>query len=318
MVTETTFRFPSDDGTHQIFVRQWTPDAPAPRGIIQIVHGISEHIDRYSATARFLAEQGFLVVGNDHLGHGRTALGPEEYGFFAKRNGWTIVSNDVHHLRTIMGKKYPSLPYCILGHSMGSFLTRTYLIRWPGTIDAVILSGTGQELASSVSLGWHLANLFCRLFGPRHHSKLISAFSFGAYNRQFAPNRTNVDWISRDEAVVDAYRKDPLCRFLPTVGMFRDMMEGLKLISQPSNLRQMDPSIPVLFFSGDRDPVGQNGAGVKKVAEWFRQAGVKSVTVKLYPGGRHEMLNEINRDEVLQDLLSWLNRHMPAAAEPAQ
>lgn len=311
MANETTFRFPSCDGQHQIFVRQWLPSSGQPRGVVQIVHGVSEYIDRYTPVARFLNEQGFVVAGDDHLGHGRTASGPEEYGFFREKDGWHTVSADVRRLRVLMGQKYPDLPYFILGHSMGSFLTRTYLIDWPGTVAGAIISGTGQEPPFLVSAGWHMANTVCRTSGPRTHSKLIEQLCFGSYNKQFAPTRTRADWISRDEAIVDAYIADPLCDFLPTAGMFRDMMEGLQYIARKSNLKKMDPATPVLFISGDRDPVGQNGKGVEKVAGFFRQAGAEDLTVKLYPEGRHEIMNELNRDEVFGDIRSWLEDHMP-------
>ena len=309
MEHSTTFRFPSCDGQHQIFARQWLPEGQ-PKAVVQIVHGISEYIDRYAPVARFLAGHGFAVVGGDHLGHGRTALGPEEYGFFREKDGWHTVAGDVRRLRLLMGEKFPGLPYFILGHSMGSFLARTYLIDWPGTVTGAVISGTGQEAPALVSTGWHMANLVCRTSGPRAHSALVEKMAFGAYNKQFAPNRTSADWISRDEAVVDAYIADPLCDFLPTVGMFRDMMEGLQYIARKDNLKKMDPTTPVLLFSGDSDPVGQNGKGVTKVAGFFKQIGCEDLTVRLYPGGRHEMLNEINREEVFVDLLTWLEGHL--------
>lgn len=307
MVNTTTFRFPSCDGQHQIFARQWLPQSGEPKAVIQIVHGVSEYIDRYAPAARLLASHGFVVVGGDHLGHGRTAAGPEEYGFFSERDGWHTVSADVRRLRTLMGEKYPNLPYFMLGHSMGSFLARTYLIDWPGTLTGAIISGTGQEAATMVKAGWHLSNLVSKISGPRAHSKLVEALSFGAYNKQFAPSRTRADWISRDEAVVDAYIADPLCDFLPTAGMFRDMMEGLQYIAKKSNLQKMDPATPVYFFSGDKDPVGQNGKGVMKVVDFFHQAGCSDLELHLYPEGRHEMMNEVNRDEVFADLLAWLD-----------
>ena len=310
MTNTNTFRFPSCDGTHQIFARQWLPTEGQPKAVVQIVHGVSEYIDRYAAVARYLADHGFLVVGCDHLGHGRTALGPEEYGFFTEQKGWHTVSGDVRRLRTLMGQKYPDLPYFLLGHSMGSFLARTYLIDWPGTLTGAILSGTGQEAPAMVTAGWHMANLVSKLSGQRAHSKLVEKLSFGAYNKQFAPTRTRADWISRDEAVVDAYIADPLCEFLPTAGMFRDMMEGLQYIANKNNLKKMDPATPVYIFSGDHDPVGGNGEGVQKVAGFFRDAGTEDLTVKLYPDGRHEMMNELNRDEVFADLLAWLDDHM--------
>lgn len=306
MTNSTTFRFPSCDGNHHIFVRQWLPTSGEPRGVIQIVHGISEYIDRYTQAARFLADHGFVVVGSDHLGHGRTASGAEEYGFFCKKNGWHTVSGDIRRLRILMGEKYPDLPYFILGHSMGSFLARTYLIDWPGTVTGAIISGTGQEPAAVVAAGLHLSSIICKTSGPRTHSKLIEQIAFGAYNKQFSPARTRADWISRDKDVVDAYVADPLCAFMPTAGMFRDMMEGLQYIAKKSNLKKMDPATPILFISGDKDPVGQNGKTVMDVVSFFHQAGCTDTEVHLYPDGRHEMLNEINREEVYQDVLTWL------------
>ena len=310
MTNSNTFRFPSCDGTHQIFARQWLPSEGAPKAVVQIAHGVSEYIDRYAPVARYLADHGFVVVGCDHLGHGRTVLSPEEYGFFAEQNGWHTVAGDIRRLRTLMGEKYPDLPYFLLGHSMGSFLARTYLIDWPGTLTGAILSGTGQEPPAMVKAGWILSNLVSKISGPRAHSKLVEKLSFGAYNKQFAPTRTRADWISRDEAIVDAYIADPLCEFLPTAGLFRDMMEGLQYIAGKANLNKMDPKTPVYIFSGDRDPVGGNGEGVQKVAGFFRDAGTEKLTVKLYPEGRHEMMNEINRDEVFADLLAWLEDHI--------
>ncbi|NCB62549.1 MAG: alpha/beta fold hydrolase [Clostridia bacterium] len=307
MVVRNEFHYPSSDGVHAVHAVEWLPESE-PKAVVQLVHGISEYIVRYDDFARFLAEHGYAVVGNDHLGHGLTAKSREEYGYLAPRGGWRHLLNDVRALRVMEGDKLPGLPYFILGHSMGSFLTRTYLITWPGDVDGAILSGTGQESAPLVLFGRALSGLLC-LFGQgRKVNKLLTKLSLGAYNTRFAPNRTGSDWISRDTAAVDAYVRDPLCRFVPTVGMFHDMMGGLRFIASKGNLRQMDSSTPIYFFSGDADPVGANGKGVNKVVRWFRGAGVRDITVKLYPGGRHEMLNETNRGEVYEDVLNWLNK----------
>lgn len=303
-----TFRFPSSDGVHQCYAREWLPQGE-PRAVVQIVHGVAEHIGRYDHVARFLTGHGFLVCGEDHLGHGQTA-GEGEYGWFAKHDGWTLVTADVRRLRQIQGEKYPGVPYFILGHSMGSFLTRTFLCRYPGEVDGAILSGTGQEPAPLVALGKGVAGLLCRLKGSNSVSPLVDQLSLGAYNKKFKPNRTGADWISRDEKAVDAYLADPLCTFKPTVGMFRDMMGGLQYISSSRALAQMDRDTPVYLMSGDQDPVGSMGAGVRKVYGFFQRQGVKDLSMKLYPGGRHEMFNELNRQEVLEDLLAWLERHM--------
>ncbi len=303
MIQTFDLSYPSSDGIHTIHAREWVPEG-APRGVVQIVHGVAEHIGRYDPVARFLAAHGYLVCGGDHLGHGLTAGG--KFGYFGPKNGWDLVVRDIRRLRELEGEKHLSLPYVILGHSMGSFLTRTYLIRWPGTVDGAVLSGTGQEPAPAVAFGKALSGTLCKTKGPDYVSKLVNDLSLGAYNRTFKPNRTPSDWLSRDEAQVDLALADPLCNFMPTVGMFRDMMGGLQFIADKGNLSKMDPDTPVYFLSGDSDPVGSMGKGVRKVEEMFRSAGCKDVTVKLYPGGRHEMFNETNRQEVFQDLLDWI------------
>ena len=195
---------------------------------------------------------------------------------------------------------------------MGSFLTRTYLIQYPGTLDGVILSGTGQEPAPLVALGRALASLECRRLGSQGVSPLVDALSLGAYNRRFRPNRTGADWISSDPAAVDAYLADPLCRPKPTVSMFRDMMGGLQFIAKAGNLRNMRADTPVLFLSGEQDPVGGMGRGVRKVRQMFLDAGCTDVTLKLYPGGRHEMFHEVRQQEVFEDLLAWLEDKLPS------
>ena len=311
MVSKEVFTFFSSDGVHTVSAVRWLPEG-SPRGVVQLVHGISEYMGRYDPFARFLAEHGFVVVGHDHLGHGGTAKDSSEYGWFADKDGWKYILEDTHALFLQTSEARPDLPYFLMGHSMGSFVVRGCLIFWPGTVDGAILSGTGQEPPLTVAAGRVLSGLFTRISGPRAHSALLNALSMGAYNRQFRPNRTGADWISRDEAVVDAYCADPMCRFLPTVSMFHDMMVGLQLLARKENLQKMDRDTPVYFFSGDRDPVGASGKGVRKVAGWFRDAGVKDVTVTLYPEGRHEMLNETNKDQVFQDVLNWIEGHMPA------
>ena len=303
MIQTFDLSYPSCDGIHAIHAREWVPEG-APRGVVQIVHGVAEHIGRYDPVARFLAAHGYLVCGGDHLGHGLTAGG--KFGYFGPKNGWDLVARDIRRLRELEGEKHLSLPYVILGHSMGSFLTRTYLIRWPGTVNGAVLSGTGQESPAAVAFGKALSGTLCKTKGPDYVSKTVNDLSLGAYNRAFRPNRTPSDWLSRDEAQVDLALADPLCNFMPTVGMFRDMMGGLQFIADRDNLAKMNKGTPVYFLSGDNDPVGSMGKGVRKVEAMFRSAGCRDITVKLYPGGRHEMFNEINRQEVFQDLLAWL------------
>ena len=310
MAKFSEFTFPSADGQHQIHCSQWLPDDGQPKAIVQIVHGISEYVGRYDQFARFLADHGYAVCGEDHLGHGRTGRQDSIFGFFAPHDGWTLVTADVRQLRLLMGEQIPGVPYFLLGHSMGSFLTRTYLCRYPGEVDGAILSGTGQEPPLIVGGGKLLASLLARFRGPEYISPLVHSLALGAYNKQFAPNRTTADWITRDEAVVDAYMVDPFCQIMPTVSLYRDMLGGLQYISSRRALSQMDPDTPVYIYSGDRDPVGSNGVGVKKVHGFFKAHGTKDLSLKLYEGGRHEMHNELNREEVFSDVLAWLEKHV--------
>ena len=301
--------FDSSDGEHSCAGYLWKPSGQV-RGVVQIVHGIAEHMGRYDHFARYLMAHGYAVCGEDHLGHGKTGETAGQFGYFARHDGWTLVTADVRAFRQLMGEKFPGVPYFLLGHSMGSFLTRTYLCRYPGTVDGAILSGTGQENPLLVAGGKLLASLIGHLRGFDTVSALVNDLALGAYNKQFKPNRTTADWISRDQQVVDAYLKDPFCTFTPTVGLYRDMLGGLRYISSSRALSQMDPNTPIYLFSGDQDPVGSNGAGVRKVYGYFQKHGTRDLEWKLYPEARHETLNETNRMEVYADVLSWLDRHV--------
>lgn len=300
--------FPSSDGEHPCAGYLWQPQGEI-RGVVQIVHGIAEHMGRYDHFARYLNAHGYVVCGEDHLGHGKTGEAAGQFGFFARRNGWTLATANVRAFRQLMGEKFPGVPHILLGHSMGSFLTRTYLCRYPGTVDGAILSGTGQENPLLVAGGKLVASLIGHLRGFDTVSALVHDLALGAYNRQFSPNRTTADWISRDEQVVDTYLQDSFCTFTPTVGLYRDMLGGLQYISSEKALSHMDPNTPIYLFSGDQDPVGANGAGVRRVYGYFKDHGTRDLELKLYPGARHETLNETNRMEVYADVLDWLDRH---------
>lgn len=297
--------FPSVTG-QQLACRMWLPET-APRAVIQLVHGMAEHIDRYDAPARAFAQAGFLVVGHTHLGHGEDA---PTLGHFGKTDGWQHLIDDVHALRQHTQADYPGVPYVILGHSMGSFVTRCYLQQHAEGLTAAILSGTGYFGKGVVCAGLTLANLVCAFGGAEKPSKLIDRIAFGANNKPFAPARTAVDWLSRDEVQVDRYAADPYCGFLFTGAGYRELFRGLNRLTDKTALRRMPKELPVLFFSGDHDPVGGMGGGVRRVAEDFRAAGMADVTVRLYEGGRHEMFNEVNRDEVAADVIQWVNGHI--------
>lgn len=303
------FFYPSADGRTQIHARCWQPEG-APRAVVQIAHGICEHIGRYDAFARWLAERGFLVVANDHPGHGQSWQEPERKGLFAETGGWQLAVGEMEALRRRTAETWPDVPYFLLGHSMGSFLTRTYLILHPGALDGAILSGTGQQGAALLAAGYGVAALMCRVKGAKHRSELLRTMMFGGYNNAFRPNRTQYDWLCGNGEAVDAYCADPLCGFLPCVGLYRDMLGGLRFIGKAENAVKMDKTTPVLFLSGTMDPVGEQGKGVDRAVALFRQAGCGDVTDKRYPGGRHEVLNEIWREDVYCDVLEWLEERV--------
>ena len=303
------FTFVSSNGQTKINVRRFDPEG-APRGVVQIAHGVAEYIDRYDEFMAFLAEKGFIALGSDHLGHGKSINDSSELGWFAEQDGWDLLVSDMHKLHDIVFAEDPNLPYFLFGHSMGSFLTRTYLIKYPSDLTGAVICGTGQQDAALVGAGEAAAKLVCTLRGSKHRSKLLTGMAFGSYNKEFEPKRTNSDWLSRDTANVDKYEADPLCGFMPTAGLFRDMMGGIKLISDPANIAKMRKNLPVFFISGDKDPVGEDGKGPLKAAELFRQAGMGDVSIKLYPDCRHELLNELNKDEVMGDILGWLEKYI--------
>ena len=300
------FYYPSSTGKNQIHARICTPDG-TPKAVVQIAHGIAEHIDRYEDFMRFLAENSYVAVGNDHLGHGKSAATPDELGIFAEENGWNYVIEDMRKLREKVLEQYPGLPYVFFGHSMGSFLTRTFLIRYPDLYDAAILSGTGHQSAALVNGGYLAAQLLTKKNGPRSSGQTLNDMAFGSYCKRIENPRTPFDWLSRDSDTVDKYIADPLCGFICKTSLYRDMMGGLKFLTDQKNINKMNRNAPVYFMSGAEDPVGDYGKGVEKAYKAFCRAGLTDVMIRLYPGGRHEMLNELNRSEVMQDILSWLN-----------
>ena len=300
------FYFQSSIGRTSIHALKCVPDSK-PRAVVQIAHGIAEHIDRYRPFMEFLADNGFVVAGNDHLGHGKSIRVPEEQGFFAEKDGWWRVVDDMDKLHDIMSNEYPELPYVLFGHSMGSFLTRTYLIKHPDKYDGVILSGTGHQSPALVLGGNAVASVMAKLNGAMGDGAKLDSLAFGTYLNKIENPRTKFDWLSRDTEQVDKYIADPLCGFVGKIGLYRDMMQGIKFITDKKNIAQMNKEKPVYFMSGDGDPVGDYGKGVERAYKAFCDAGLHDVFMRLYPGGRHEMLNETNNEQVYQDILSWLN-----------
>ena len=248
-----------------------------------------------------------MVVANDHLGHGQSVLSEEDLGYFGPLGSWETVVADIEQLRRLTAEKWPESPYFLLGHSMGSFLARTWLIRHPEVeLAGVILSGTGQPAAPVLAAGRMLCDADVLKNGPRHRSLDIYGMAFGSYNKKIEPRRSPYDWLTRDEAVVDAYAADPLCTFTPTSSLFREMLSGLATVGSAREISRMSKDIPIILMSGDADPVGGWGVQVAKVYSLLVRAGCRDVAYKFYPGARHEILNETNRAEVYKDILDWL------------
>ena len=309
MPSFSDFTFTSSTGKNHIHARQCMPDG-APRAVLQIAHGIAEHIDRYDDFAAFLAQNGILVVGNDHLGHGKSISSPEDLGFFAEENGWDYVVQDMDKLHDLMKADYPNLPYIFFGHSMGSFLTRTYIIKHPEKPDLVILSGTGHQSKALVYSGYAMAEAIVRAKGPRADGRFLNDLAFGSYNSKVRFPMTDFDWLSQDYEMVRKYINDPLCGFVAKASLYRDMMGGIRFVTDQKNIDTMNKDTPVYFMSGDKDPVGDYGKGVERAYKAFCKAGLRDVFMRQYPDGRHEMLNELNRQQVCQDVLDWINQRL--------
>lgn len=307
MPSFTDFTFRSSTARNTIHARKCAPDS-APRAIVQIVHGIAEHINRYDDFMKFLAENGILAVGDDHLGHGQSVTEADDLGFFNDKDGWDYAVMDEERLHDLMVEEYPNIPYLFFGHSMGSFITRTLIIKHPEMYDAAIISGTGHQSKALVYGGGIMANALVALKGARSDGKALNDVAFGTYLSHIKNPRTPFDWLSRNVAAVDKYIADPMCGFICKASLYRDMMGGVKFVTSQKNINKMNKEKPIYFMSGAEDPVGDYGVGVEKAYKAFCDAGLHDVKMRLYPGGRHEMLNETNNAEVYKDILDWINK----------
>jgi alpha-beta hydrolase superfamily lysophospholipase len=304
----TTTTVTASDGT-ALHTNRWLPDGP-PKAAVQLAHGMAEHSARYARLAAALTDAGYAVYAHDHRGHGTTG-GEDDHGFFADENGWASVVDDMRRVTRLAQDENPDLPLFLLGHSMGSFLARSYVIEDSGDLAGLVLSGTGGDPGLLGKAGLLLAKAEARARGRRHVSPLLDKLTFGQYNAAFKPNRTPFDWLSRDEAEVDAYIADTMCGQTFTSGFFVDLVGAQPTINDRRKVARVRRDLPVLLIGGDKDPVGRSGKGVREVAEQYRSVGVTDVTCTLYPGARHEIFNETNRDEVTADLIRWLDAHLP-------
>lgn len=306
MVKKEDFYFASRDGEHKIHAIKWIPDVEKPVCILQIVHGMAEYIDRYDEFAHFLAERGILVVGDDHLGHGKTVKPGELFGYFCEEDAPTVLVRDEHRLKKIMQKQYADVPYIILGHSMGSFITRNYLLKYSAGLDGAMIVGTGMQPKPVLMYALVLVSLQKMIFGAEHVAKLINVMSFGTYNKRIKSPKTPYDWLSRNEDNVRKYIKDPMCGFVFTVNGFQTLFKLIYNLHNQEKLRKMPKNLPVFFLSGQDDPVGNYGKAVEQVYRSFKEIGMENVQMKLYPHDRHELLNEVDKEDVYGDIYRWI------------
>lgn len=309
---EDHFELTRDDGV-ALFVYQWLPDAGELRGVVQIAHGMAEHAGRYARVARVLAEAGFAVVADDHRGHGRSVQSEADLGHLADRDGFAAVVEDLRAIRARIATEWPAAPVVLFGHSMGAMLTQAYLLKHAASLRGAVLSGASHQPAVLAAIGRLVAQAERLRVGPRRPSSVLQAVSFGGFNRGFE-GRTEFDWLSRDTSEVDAYVADPRCGFAFTTQAWLDVFDGIRLIGDRSAMRAIPHELPVLVLAGAEDPVGHRARGPKWVVDAYRAAGLTRVTDTFYPGARHEILNETNRDEVQRDLLAWLDGVMPPRA----
>lgn len=305
MKRDITYAIPgSPSPIHAI---EWTPDSKPPKAVVQIIHGMVEFIDRYDRFARFLARNGYIVAGEDHPGHGASAAVPEDLGFFGEPDGNRVVIEAIHGLRTRMMERYPDLPYFLLGHSMGSFFVQQYAMQFGEGISGMIVMGTAWQNPFALKIAQTIAKQQKKRHGERYRSELLTKLSLGSANKRIRNPKTPNDWLTKDEEIVSAYNANPWNTFLFTVNAYEGMFRSISYVQQDRHVRRLSPSLPVLFVSGAEDPIGAYGAGPRRAAQHYRTCGIRDVRLILYPGDRHEILNELDHEKADRDILTYLD-----------
>lgn len=290
------------------------PDGRAPRAAIQIAHGMAEHALRYAPVAEMFNKAGYAVYAHDHRGHGKTAKDAAELGFFGPAHGWRIVVEDLYRMNQLIAQAHPGTPKILIGHSMGSYMAQTFMIDHSQAVDGVILSATNDSPGVLGRVGLGVAQVEAIRLGKRGRSPLLKKFSFDEFNKAYEPARTPFDWLSRDERQVDLYVKDPLCGFEVTCQLWIDLLTGMFYNEQRINRARVRSDLPIYMLSGGGDPTNRLGEGAKALAKDYASVGARDVSLKVYASARHEIFNEINREEVFEDMLNWLDKRLPKRA----
>lgn len=295
--------YDSRDEITKIHAVRWIPDGEI-RAIFQIVHGMQEHIDRYEEFAEFLADKGYLVIGNDHLGHGKSASA-DNLGYICKNDPATVMVRDVHRLKKITQEEYPGVPIIILGHSMGSFILRNYLSRYGTGIDGAIIMGSGSlngMVLSSAKLFLNITQLFK---GGKYVCETAEKVTMASYFDRIENPVTKVDWLCTRREVIDEYIKDELCGKPFTVNAFLTLLTLIKRMKKKSNVKKIPKKLPILVTSGTEDPVGEYGKAIDALVKTYKEHGIQNLTQIMYEGLRHEILNETIREKVFGDVYNW-------------
>lgn len=313
-MTRSDFYYESKDGEHRIHAVSWIPDGEV-KGVLQIAHGMVEFIMRYDRFAAYMADHGYAVFGNDHLGHGLSVNNEEELGFFHQPNGNYYAINDMHRLYKIAHGHYPDLPHFLLGHSMGSFFAREYIELFGKDLAGAIIMGTGYQSAAVIRTGRQLCDTLGHSKGWTHRSLRLADMVLGSNNSRFEPARTRNDWLTKDEAIVDAYNENPLNNFKFTVNGYQTLFDSIAFAHNRKHIAEIPKNLPLYFVSGADDPVGNYGKGVAQACALYQKAGMRDITFRLYEDDRHEILNELDYQKVYSDILYWIERKREDASQ---
>ncbi|MCU9614762.1 lysophospholipase [Caldibacillus lycopersici] len=294
----------------EIYIRKWIDTSIQPIAIVQLAHGMAEHIERYDEFASFLLKHRIFVIGNDHRGHGKTGEKAKLFGYFADENGFDRATKDLYQITNYIRTLFPKIPLFLMGHSMGSFLVRRYIQQYSDMVQGVILSGTAGNPGIPGKLGQLVAKWEMIKHGKKAPSPVLDQLIFGSYNKPFPNESTKFAWLSRNEEEVAKYLTDPYCGFVCTSGFYFDLLTGLATIHQNARIEQIRKDLPMLFISGKKDPVGANGKGVQKAIKQYKRNGIENIETIFYEEGRHEVLMELNKNEVYDDIYQWLSKQI--------
>ena len=307
----TQISFLSLDGKTTVHAVRWEPEDGQYRAVLQITHGMVEYIERYAVFAEYLTQNGFLVVGHDHIGHGHSVMDEEQLGYFAEKDPSGVLVADMHQLRRMIQQENPGLPYFMLGHSMGSFMLRKYLAVYGSGLAGAIIMGTGFVEAGKTGAGLILVRMLTRLEGGSSHSKAAQQLLYGPAYQGFDLTGKNAadSWLTRDTEMVKKYYADPRCTFTFTLNGYEGLLDAVRFSCKEENADKIPKTLPILLTSGGNDPVGDLEKGVRKVQQLYQKVGIQDLDCIIYEGARHEILNEVNRQQVFADLCAWLKAH---------